>query len=49
LRQSVSTLPAIFTALQKQPADFFVGEFIYGWGNNYAGGKLLELFPSVPC
>ncbi|MCA1805770.1 MAG: hypothetical protein LC646_10645 [Xanthomonadaceae bacterium] len=24
-------------ALQKQPPDFFVGEFIYGWGNNAAG------------
>jgi hypothetical protein len=24
-------------ALQKQAPDFFVGEFVYGWGNNYAG------------
>lgn len=30
-------------ALQKQPPDFFVGEFIYGWGNNYAGANLSNL------
>lgn len=22
------------------PPDFFVGEFIYGWGNNYAGANV---------
>ena len=27
-------------ALQKAPPDFFVGEFIYGWGNNYAGANV---------
>lgn len=30
-------------ALRKQPPDFFVGEFIYGWGNNYAGANVSNL------
>lgn len=30
-------------ALQKLPPDFFVGEFIYGWGNNYAGANVSNL------
>lgn len=30
-------------AIQKQPPDFFVGEFIYGWGNNYAGANISNL------
>jgi hypothetical protein len=30
-------------AMQKQPPDFFVGEFIYGWGNNYAGANVSNL------
>ena len=30
-------------AVQKQPPDFFVGEFIYGWGNNYAGANVSNL------
>jgi hypothetical protein len=30
-------------ALQKQAPDFFVGEFIYGWGNNYAGANVSNL------
>ena len=30
-------------ALQKQMPDFFVGEFIYGWGNNYAGANVSNL------
>ena len=30
-------------AIQKQPPDFFVGEFIYGWGNNYAGANVSNL------
>jgi len=30
-------------ALQKQKPDFFVGEFIYGWGNNYAGANVSNL------
>ncbi len=30
-------------AMQKQSPDFFVGEFIYGWGNNYAGANVSNL------
>jgi hypothetical protein len=30
-------------ALKKQQPDFFVGEFIYGWGNNYAGANVSNL------
>ena len=30
-------------ALQKQAPDFFVGEFIYGWGNDYAGNTISNL------
>ena len=30
-------------ALQKQKPDFFVGEFVYGWGNNYAGANISNL------
>ena len=30
-------------ALQKQAPDFFLGEFIYGWGNNYAGANVSNL------
>lgn len=30
-------------AIQLQPPDFFVGEFIYGWGNNYAGANVSNL------
>jgi hypothetical protein len=30
-------------ALQKQQPDFFVGEFIYGWGNDYAGNTISNL------
>lgn len=30
-------------ALQKRAPDFFVGEFIYGWGNNYAGANVSNL------
>lgn len=30
-------------ALQKQAPDFFVGEFIYNWGNDYAGNTLSNL------
>jgi hypothetical protein len=34
-------------ALQKQPPDFFVGEFVYGWGNNYAGANVSNLDVSL--
>lgn len=30
-------------ALQKQQPDFLVGEFIYGYGNNYAGANVCNL------
>ena len=30
-------------ALQKQPPDIFVGEFVYGWGNDYAGATVSNL------
>ena len=30
-------------AVQKHAPDFFVGEFIYGWGNNYAGANISNL------
>jgi hypothetical protein len=30
-------------ALQKQAPDFFLGEFIYGWGNDYAGNTISNL------
>lgn len=30
-------------ALQKQQPDFLAGEFIYGYGNNYAGANLCNL------
>lgn len=30
-------------ALQNQPPDFFVGEFVYGWSNNYAGANVSNL------
>lgn len=29
--------------LQKQAPDFFLGEFIYGWGNDYAGATVSNL------
>ena len=34
-------------ALQKQAPDFFVGEFIYGWGNNCAGANVSNLDVSL--
>jgi hypothetical protein len=30
-------------AMQKQPPDFFIGEFVYGWGNDYAGNTVSNL------
>lgn len=30
-------------ALKKQPPDFFVGEFVYAWGNDYAGNTISNL------
>ena len=30
-------------ALQKKAPDFFLGEFVYGWGNDYAGATVSNL------
>ena len=30
-------------ALQKKTPDFFLGEFVYGWGNDYAGATVSNL------
>lgn len=30
-------------ALKQRIPDFFVGEFVYGWGNNYAGANISNL------
>lgn len=38
-----STTRTLHKALQKQAPDFFVGDFIYGWANNYAGTNLSNL------
>jgi protoheme ferro-lyase len=38
-----STARKLHKALQKQQPDFLVGEFIYGYGNNYAGANVCNL------
>lgn len=38
-----NTARNLHRALQKQKPDFFVGEFVYGWGNNYAGANVSNL------
>lgn len=38
-----STARNLHKALQKQAPDFFVGDFVYGWANNYAGTNLSNL------
>ena len=30
-------------AIKQQPPDFFLGEFVYGWGNDYAGNTVSNL------
>lgn len=30
-------------ALQKKAPDYFMGEFVYGWGNDYAGATVSNL------
>jgi hypothetical protein len=30
-------------ALKQRRPDYFIGEFIYGWGNNYAGANISNL------
>lgn len=37
------TARKLHRALQKQTPDFFVGEFVYGYGNNYAGANVSNL------
>jgi hypothetical protein len=37
------TARKLHKALQKQAPDYFVGDFIYGWANNYAGTNLCNL------
>lgn len=41
--QRFDTARNLHRALQKQPPDFFIGEFVYGWGNNYAGANVSNL------
>jgi hypothetical protein len=41
------TARKLHKALQKQPPDYFVGDFIYGWANNYAGTNLCNLDVSL--
>jgi hypothetical protein len=43
VEQRFSAARNLHRALQKQPPDFFVGEFVYGWGNNYAGANVSNL------
>lgn len=38
-----NTARNLHRAIQLQTPDFFVGEFIYGWGNNYAGANVSNL------
>ncbi len=33
----------LHSALKRQVPDFFIGEFVYGWGNNYAGANVSNL------
>ncbi len=30
-------------ALKQRRPDYFIGEFVYGWGNNYAGANVSNL------
>jgi hypothetical protein len=41
------TARKLHKALQKQAPDYFVGDFIYGWANNYAGTNLCNLDVSL--
>lgn len=41
--ESFSAARKLHKALQQQAPDYFVGEFIYGWANNYAGTNLCNL------
>lgn len=41
--EAFDTARKLHKALQKQAPDYFVGDFIYGWANNYAGTNLCNL------
>jgi len=39
----ISSMRKAIAALKKQPPDFIVAEFFYGYGNNYAGVNISNL------
>lgn len=41
--EAFDTARKLHKALQRQAPDFLVGDFIYGWANNYAGTNLCNL------
>ena len=41
--ESFGSARKLHKALQQQKPDFFVGDFIYGYANNYAGTNLSNL------
>lgn len=41
--ESFNSARKMHKALQKQAPDYFVGDFIYGYSNNYAGTNLCNL------
>lgn len=41
--QRFSSMRKVMSALKKQPPDFIVAEFIYGYSNNYAGVNISNL------
>jgi hypothetical protein len=43
LETPFSSARNLHKVLHKQTPDFFVGDFIYGWANNYAGTNLSNL------
>lgn len=43
VEESFGSARKLHKALQRQAPDFFVGDFIYGYANNYAGTNLSNL------
>lgn len=43
VEETFSVARKLHKALQKQAPDYFVGDFIYGYSNNYAGTNLCNL------
>lgn len=41
--ESFDSARNLHRALKKQKPDYFVGEFVYGWGNDYAGNTVSNL------